>query len=94
MIREDGKTISNTFGNSIRSNGNYFIGNHNLIDRDGNVTYPYSNVNSKLYNDYDSIWMRCKADSLNINDEGEIIAIGSTIYGEQHAMLLTPLKSE
>jgi hypothetical protein len=40
-----------------------------------------------------SIWMRISG-IISVNDNGEIIAQGETIYGEQHAMLLTPVASE
>jgi hypothetical protein len=48
----------------------------------GNISYQISNK-------INSIWMQC-IEICSINDKGEVIAQGKTIYGEKHAMLLTP----
>lgn len=96
LIRADGKSIKwHYFYKVISSNKNYFIFNENpyyLIDRDGNETNPRSFVNAQVNNDNNSIWMQLQI-VYGVNDNGEIIASGSTIYGEQHAMLITPIKS-
>ncbi len=43
-----------------------------------------------LQNSHESIWMRLG--SINgINDNGDTIADGETIYGEKHAVLLVPM---
>lgn len=59
--------------------------------KNGNqVIAPYE-ITDKVKNDLDSIWVKA-SEIISINDKGEIIAQGETIYGEQHAMLLTPVK--
>jgi len=97
LVREDGKVIPGSYHGAKKSNKNHFLNKNSdcVLDRDGKQINPgpQAFVNSELYTDYDSIWMRC-IETTGINDKGEIIAIGSTIYGEQHAMLLTPIKSE
>ena len=49
-------------------------------------------LNSKIKADPNSIWMYATK-IISVNDNGEIIADGETIYGEKHAMLLTPPKN-
>ena len=51
------------------------------------------NISSQIANQIDSTWMNC-IEVVSINDEGEAIAQGKTIYGEKHAMLLIPIKSK
>lgn len=45
-----------------------------------------------MANKANSIWLQC-IEICSVNDKGEAIAKGKTIYGEEHAMLLTPVKS-
>jgi len=41
----------------------------------------------------DPIWFQC-TEINSVNDKGEAIAKGKTIYGEDHAMLLVPVKAD
>lgn len=50
------------------------------------------NLNINVMRDLGSIWLKIVR-FICINDNGEIVAEGETIYGEKHAMLLTPVKS-
>lgn len=94
LIREDGKTISGYYSGAKTSNRNYFLRSSDyLLDRDGNKTNPRAFVNARVYSDYDSIWMQCDNVS-DVNDNREIIAQCSTIYKEQHAMLLCPKNAD
>lgn len=48
-------------------------------------------ISGKVTGDPDSIWMSCQ-EIASVNDNGEAVANGVTIYGEPHAMLLTPVQ--
>lgn len=61
-------------------------------DRDDKVLKNTMRLNELITNDINSIWMKITK-LVSVNDNGEIIAQGETIYGEQHAMFLAPLKS-
>ncbi len=56
------------------------------------VTNIYA-INRKIMSCIDSIWVSVYSLGI-VNDNGEIIAQGTTIYGEQHAMLLTPVNPQ
>lgn len=93
LIRADGKRLeSYLFSCSKANNTKYFLALRNgyrlFLDRDGNQTQLAGN---KIFDDYDCIWMYLDR-NIDMNDNGEVIAQGVTIYGEQHAMLLTPIK--
>jgi hypothetical protein len=68
-----------------RNYGIYDVFARNMIGI-GNISY-------QIANQIDSTWMNC-IEVVSINDEGEAIAQGKTIYGEKHAMLLIPIKSK
>lgn len=46
-------------------------------------------VNNLIMNDLHSIWMQFEK-IIGVNENGEIIADGKTVYGEKHAILLVP----
>ncbi len=56
------------------------------------VLLSTTTVNQKLQKDYESPWFP-GVKFISINNNGEIIAKGKTIYGESHAMLLTISKT-
>lgn len=94
LIRADGSVISHYMYSTSKAMGTkYFISqdyNHNFIDRNG----KQENVNSytnKTFSDYDSIWMHLNL-LVDINDNGEMVCLGTTVYGELHIILLTPIK--
>lgn len=62
-------------------------------DRNGKDLCHDSSINIKLQKDSNSIWIKTTK-LISVNDNGEIIALGVTIYGEEHAMLLIPVKPE
>lgn len=93
LIRADGKRVSHwLYAYSKSMSTNYFYSEQyggRIIDRDGSEIGIQGLVNSELYNDYNSIWMVCTK-VVGINERLEAIADGTTIYGEQHAMFLSP----
>ena len=60
-----------------------------LLNELGNYTLNKSVINDDLKYDFESIWVSI-SNIAKMNDNGEIIANGKTIYGEEHAMLLVP----
>lgn len=50
-------------------------------------------IDNQIKDDPNSIWWSIDPTILKVNDSGYIIAEGQTIYGEKHAILLTPTKS-
>jgi uncharacterized membrane protein len=94
LLRSDGEMKSNYhYANSDATNSNYFLNEDgHFVDRQGKTFGVRAVVNSELYNNYDSIWMYLDK-TLSMNDNGEIIAQGMTIYGENHIMFLVPIKS-
>jgi hypothetical protein len=81
--------IYNQF-NKINNTG-YIYGEQNVCNINRDNIFTTSEFNQKINSDYDSIWMYINK-IININDNGEIIAQGKTIYGEEHAVLLIPIK--
>jgi uncharacterized membrane protein len=72
--------------NKIKNAGAY---NSAILINGGTLLY-IDTLNNNM--PADCIWMKiCKI--IDVNDDGYIIAHGETIYGEQHAMLLSPIKS-
>lgn len=69
--------------------------------RSVNHTTIYLDSNGELTNladckglqDYDCIWMNLNIIS-DMNDNGDAVGFGTTIYGETHAILMTPIKSK
>jgi uncharacterized membrane protein len=64
----------------------------NGLLKSNRTIYGLGDINSKVSNDFDTIWLSAKK-FISINDTGKIIAEGITIYGEHHAMLLIPKQS-
>lgn len=99
-VNDIGNILINHNHKSKLNNKNCFV-NGNIQSygfRDGvfvgSSTYLKLNqINGLLQNDYDSPWISCVR-FISINDKGDIIAEGKTIYGEKHAMLLTSTSSD
>ncbi len=93
LIRVDGKkTTPFYYEGAKKSNKKYFLNHDCLLDREvANLSSinVVSITNSQLASNYGSIWLKCNS-IIGINDTGEIIALGTTIYNETHAMLLVP----
>lgn len=52
-------------------------------------------IDNQVKNDLDSKWWSIEPQIIKVNDNGEIIVNGKTIYGEDHGVLLKPIvKSE
>ncbi len=95
LIRSDGKKFRSCYYSKAKaSDTKYFLtigsGWKVLIGRDNNKQACLGN--NKMFSDYNCIWM-CLNEVVDMNDNGEVIAQGETIYGEKHAMLLTPVSS-
>jgi hypothetical protein len=61
-----------------------------IQDRKGKDLFHSSSIQIKIRNDSDLIWTE-KIKLIDINDNGEMIVQGRTIYGEEHIMLLVPV---
>lgn len=80
--------------NLKKTDTNYFYNEMYVVDRENKVItngYAFSN---KFINDSNYfIWMNFLK-IICVNDSGEILAQGKTIYGEEHAMFLTPVEKK
>lgn len=75
------------------TNSNLIFHSNRISDCKNKDIASSNSLCNLIRNDRKSIWNKIK--QLNgVNDSGEIIAQGITIYGEQHAILLTPIKAE
>lgn len=75
------------------NNLGYIYYEDQIVDKKANYILRNRSFNQKIQEDINSIWLSL-IKIVSINDHGEIIAQGRTIYGEEHAMLLTPAKSK
>lgn len=74
----------------LKASSKYFYNRYSVFDENGDHTSELSGlVNIVLY-DYDSIWLTIN-EIVDVNGRNEIVAIGKTVWGEQHAMLLSPI---
>lgn len=96
LIKEDGSL--STYHNSIvivRSTDNNYIydadkhGHSGVWDKNMKKLIDNSAIANKMLYDPNSIWMSITG-IVCVNDNGEIIANGTTIYGEGHALFLCP----
>lgn len=55
--------------------------------------YSLGHIVNTVRSDRDPIWYGCNQ-IISVNDNGEAIVSGTTIYGEEHAMLLVPVKAD
>lgn len=93
LLRADGKLIDHVFYlNTKPTDTKFFLIKNSascaFLDRDGKLV---NLAGMKAFNDHDCIWMMPKS-SISMNDNGEVVSQGRTIFGEEHAMLLTPVK--
>jgi hypothetical protein len=61
-----------------------------VVHKNGTEIISPRSLNEQIKHDFNSIWMKV-TDIVSVNDNGEVIAQGETIYGEKHIMLLTPV---
>lgn len=93
LIRIDGKTIQMHTGPLKSTDKNYFYKGMSILDRNGNKVSDINNIGDIFHYDKSSIWWAFEG-IVSLNDSGEILSRGTTVWGEQHAMLLTPIRSE
>lgn len=84
-----GCVYNNDYDYGVPVKGSGFI----IKDRNGKDLCHDSSIKSKIQKDSNSIWMTINK-IIKVNDNGEIIAQGETIYGEQHSMLLVPIVND
>lgn len=92
LIRADGERRQyHLYSEAKATDTKYFLQRSRaFLDREGNPNYLGGD---KIFNDHDCIWMY-PTETIDMNDDGEIIAQGRTIYGEEHIMLFVPIKSQ
>lgn len=93
LIGTGGQSIPISPSDAKATDANYLYNDMYVVNRNNHkITngYVFSN---KIYYDSNSIWMKFHK-IISVNDNGEIIAQGETIYGEKHAMFLTPIKDD
>ena len=88
LFLKDGKSVF--INGSRRLNNNYLHDETYVKNKDGQEILNRHDINSRVFNDSNSIWINVSGFT-NVNDAGEVIAKGETIYGEQHAVLLIPV---
>lgn len=100
LMKEDGTMVIIPYGiSNIKTTNNNYIydmdknGFSGVYDKNGNTVIDNSTIANKILYDNNSIWMNVIG-IVSANDNGEIIAQAKTIYGEDHAMLLVPIKKE
>ena len=93
LVRSAKKPVSipNISNPKINSSG-YIFNDAYVFSPSGIRTLADIDITKKIKEDSGSIWMKALK-IMDMNDNGEIIAEGETIYGERHAMLLTPSNS-
>lgn len=75
------------------NNGGFVYDERSILTKDGQEYNVFHNINNKIYSDFDTIWSHFFS-IICVNDNGEIIGVGRTIYGELHPMLLTPVNTK
>ncbi len=99
---EDGTLYYVEKNGGFRKTANYLIKINNIgyvycesevVDRENKFVTATPFLNPRIKQNNNSIWSRIIHFN-KINDHGEIIAKAKTIYGEEHAMFLSPSKSK
>jgi hypothetical protein len=91
-VRNDGEiSVFDGFQKSL--NNKYICSDKHVCDRNKILITNIMKIRQSIMDNKDSILMGLSK-IVNINNDGEIIAQGETLYGEQHAILLTPVKSK
>lgn len=90
FINKDGK--GTMFESHMRVNKNYLYhlnsSETNIYHKNGTLVTNRDMINSQIKNNINSIWTSVYLGM--VNDNGEIIGQGRTIYGEDHAIILKP----
>ncbi len=92
---KEGKVTTVTWMNDNvkMNNSRHMFNNRQVCNFNASYITNLVILNKTIASDKNSIWMRANR-IVCVNDNKEIIAEGETIYGEKHAMLLTPASSE
>lgn len=79
-----------TNDSKINNKGFVYVDRYVLESDDSNMfLIRTDNIVNQMMSDRNSIWLHTN-NFVKINDNGEILAQGQTVYGEEHALLLTP----
>ncbi|MCE5318410.1 MAG: hypothetical protein LLG04_13755 [Parachlamydia sp.] len=94
ILSQDGSLINIGYGAHCNKMTSKYIcyKNHGVFDVVQRSMYSPGNISNKMAESMNSIWMDC-IEITSVNDKGEAIAQGKTIYGEKHAILLIPVKT-
>ena len=79
-------------GSKINNNGLVYLDNYvfeNINGINPRILIGLSEIANQMLIDKNSIWWSVTK-FVKVNDNGEILAQGQTVYGEDHALLLTP----
>lgn len=88
LVHNDGTSIS--VPNDLdKLNENYVYNNRYVFNKKGDRVIDIHYIRARILKDIGSIWMDISK-IIGVNNNGEVIAQGETIYGEKHAMLLCP----
>jgi uncharacterized membrane protein len=92
-INDLGDILINHGHNEKMNNIGYVCSFERIKDKNNYAIVSLTDLNRTIKQDLNSIWLRV-VKIISVNDNGEVIAQGETIYGEEHAMLLTPAPSK
>lgn len=93
FLHADGNLVNIGRGvNGKATDKNYlYFKDFGVFDKFGAEILSPGRISGMIGNDSNSIWIDCE-EIICVNDNGEAIAQGETIYGEKHIMFLTPIK--
>ncbi len=93
LVDKDGD-MQRTFNSpTSKTDTTYFYNNREVFDKNHKTVTSVGHVGNMMLENRDSIWLRATK-IVGVNDNGEIIAQGQTIFGEQHALFLSPIDAE
>lgn len=75
----------------VKMNSEFIFSQESISTLKGEYCINKHAITKQMIEDRNSPWQHCTYFN-GINENGEIIATGTTIYGEQHALLLAPEK--
>lgn len=93
FIAKDGSSRKIPNYHKKLNNGGYTYEESEIMDKNGKWVTAIAFLNPNIQQNFASVWLKISKIA-GVNDADEIIAQGETIYGEQHAIFLTPLKSK
>lgn len=90
LIRVDGERVDHyMYSASKATSTNYFFNRdyYSYVDRFG----KHNQYGSRQFSDKNCIWRGLSEGTAAMNDSGEAVAVGITVYGERHILLFTPV---